>query len=192
AETGKSSFMAGFGMGFLAFALKKLLLPLVFGAQVIKSLLIILFLPSLVGSLGKLLGKGLSTVSGISGASGLGQHTNNQVIEEFEFKDTDPYANDATNLQDVNSLDNSYGASSDTSSSTISTPTAANRLGINQRVAYVPYRSEDYYMRMPPKKTDFKPVTVPPGYRFPAIGSWKRQIPRNGKMQRKVGLHDVR
>lgn len=90
-DTGKSSFMAGFGMGFLAFALKKLLLPVFIGAQLIKSVLIAMFLPSIIGSLGKLVGKGLSTFSGVSGASaGAGQNQ----VEDFEFKDTSPYDNE--------------------------------------------------------------------------------------------------
>lgn len=78
-------------MGFLAFALKKLLLPVFIGAQLIKSVLLAMFLPSIIGSLGKLLGKGLSSFSGLSGASAGGH--NNQ-IEDFEFKDTSPYNND--------------------------------------------------------------------------------------------------
>lgn len=83
--------MAGFGMGFLAFALKKLLLPVFIGAQLVKSVLIAMFLPSIIGSLGKLLGKGLSTFSGVSGASaGAGQNQ----VEDFEFKDTSPYNNE--------------------------------------------------------------------------------------------------
>lgn len=77
-------------MGFLAFAIKKLLLPVFIGAQLLKSVMIAMFLPSIIGGLGKFLGKGLSTFSGISTAStGLSPH--NQPAEEFEFKDTSPY-----------------------------------------------------------------------------------------------------
>lgn len=92
-DSGRNSFMAGFGMGFLAFALKKLLLPVFIGAQLVKSVLIAMFLPSILGGFGKILGKGLSTFSGISGASA-GINNNHQQIEDFEFKDTDPYSND--------------------------------------------------------------------------------------------------
>lgn len=55
---GKSSFLTGFGLGFLAFGLKKLLLPLIFGVQIIKSVLLALFLPSIIGSIGNIVGKG--------------------------------------------------------------------------------------------------------------------------------------
>lgn len=80
-------------MGFLAFALKKLLLPVFIGAQLVKSVLIAMFLPSLLGSLGKIVGKGLSTFSGVSGASaGLGGG-GQQPVEDFEFKDTGAYNN---------------------------------------------------------------------------------------------------
>jgi hypothetical protein len=56
---GKSTFLTGFGLGFLAFALKKLLLPLFFGVQIIKSVLLALFLPSIIGSIGNIVGKGM-------------------------------------------------------------------------------------------------------------------------------------
>lgn len=55
---GKSTFLTGFGLGFLAFGLKKLLLPLIFGVQIIKSVLLALFLPSIIGSIGNMVGKG--------------------------------------------------------------------------------------------------------------------------------------
>lgn len=55
---GKSTFLTGFGLGFLAFGLKKLLLPLFFGVQIIKSVLLALFLPSIIGSIGNIVGKG--------------------------------------------------------------------------------------------------------------------------------------
>lgn len=60
---GKSTFLTGFGLGFLAFGLKKLLLPLIFGVQVIKSILLALFLPSIIGSIGNILGKGTHLIS---------------------------------------------------------------------------------------------------------------------------------
>lgn len=122
--------MAGFGAGFLAFALKKLLLPVFIGAQIVKSLLIAMFLPSILGSLGKLLGKGLSSVSGVSGSSGglgslggLGGGGGGQMVEDFEFKDTGPYNTDMDG-QDYNINDN--GLSLNTGASSES-PDAANR-----------------------------------------------------------------
>lgn len=131
--------MAGFGMGFLAFALKKLLLPVFIGAQIFKSVLIALFLPSLLGSVGKFLGKGLSTFSGASGASqglgglgglaglgglgGLG-HGNDQV-EDFEFKDTSPYTNDDGTI-DANA-EGSNTLTLNLATSSTETPAAMNR-----------------------------------------------------------------
>lgn len=61
----KSTFLTGFGLGFLAFGLKKLLLPLILGVQIIKSILIALFLPSIIGSIGKIVGKGTPTLNRI-------------------------------------------------------------------------------------------------------------------------------
>lgn len=92
---GKNSFLTGFGLGFLAFGLKKLLLPFFIGAQIVKSILIAMFLPSILGSVGKLVGKGVTSFAsssaqngGFSGASG----SNNQGggggdgMEDFDFK----------------------------------------------------------------------------------------------------------
>lgn len=118
ADAGKSSFMAGFSMGFLAFALKKLLLPVFIGAQLVKSVLIAMFLPSIIGSLGKLLGKGLSSFSGLSGASGGGH--NNQ-IEDFEFKDTSPYNTDGGVPDTYPPSDNSASGTSLDNTNTVTT-----------------------------------------------------------------------
>ncbi|KDQ95176.1 hypothetical protein L798_05744 [Zootermopsis nevadensis] len=77
------SFLTGFGLGFLAFGLKKLLLPIFLGAQIVKSVLIAMFLPSILGGLGKLVGKGVSTFASASGSSG----PSNNNVDDFEFKD---------------------------------------------------------------------------------------------------------
>lgn len=47
-----------------------------------------MFLPSILGSLGKLAGKGLSQLSTVSGSS-----TKHQQIDDFDFKDTTAYTN---------------------------------------------------------------------------------------------------
>ncbi|KAF5296740.1 hypothetical protein FQR65_LT10176 [Abscondita terminalis] len=148
-EVGKSSFMAGFGMGFLAFALKKMLLPVFLGAQIIKSVLIALFLPSLLGSVGKLLGKGLSTFSGGSGASGFGH--GNDHVEDFEFKDTSPYNTDGNPEAAESGLTLNVAGATDKPSETI------NRFGYgNNRVSYAPYHSDNYYFKKPAMNTDYK------------------------------------
>ncbi|XP_074100399.1 protein Osi24 isoform X2 [Cotesia typhae] len=85
---GKNPFLTGFGLGFLAFGLKKLLLPLIIGAQVIKSILIALFLPSIIGSIGKMVGKGVSSFAQSS------QGVTAQPDENFEFKDNSDFYND--------------------------------------------------------------------------------------------------
>ncbi|XP_022918600.1 uncharacterized protein [Onthophagus taurus] len=138
---------------FKAFALKKLLLPVIIGAQIFKSILIAMFLPSILGSLGKLLGKGLSSFSGISGSSaGLGHHADSQTIDDFEFKDTGPYNNDLSPDYTVN---NDNTITLNTGSSTEAT--AMNRFGIEtNRISYVQNPSDNYYFKKPQKKTDFK------------------------------------
>ncbi|KAI4461703.1 hypothetical protein MML48_5g00002969 [Holotrichia oblita] len=151
-ETGKSSFMAGFGLGFLAFALKKLLLPVFIGAQIVKSLLIAMFLPSILGSLGKLLGKGLSSVSGISGSSGGFGGGGAPPVEDFEFKDTSPYANDAEG-QDFTINENTVPFNTGSSSES---PEAMNRFGMDGQQNSYMANSNSYYIRQPSKKTDYK------------------------------------
>jgi hypothetical protein len=53
------------------------------GAQIVKSVLIAMFLPSILGGLGKLVGKGVSTFASASGSSG----PSNNNVDDFEFKD---------------------------------------------------------------------------------------------------------
>lgn len=92
---GKNSFLTGFGLGFLAFGLKKLLLPFFIGAQIVKSILIAMFLPSILGSVGKLVGKGVTTFAtssaqngGFSGSSSGGNALGGgDNMEDFDFKD---------------------------------------------------------------------------------------------------------
>lgn len=56
---GKNSFLTGFGLGFLAFGLKKLLLPIIIGAQIVKSVALAALLPTILGSVGKVVSKGM-------------------------------------------------------------------------------------------------------------------------------------
>ncbi|XP_076241509.1 protein Osi24 [Calliopsis andreniformis] len=83
---------------FNAFGLKKLLLPLIFGVQIIKSILLALFLPSIIGSIGNILGKGVSSFAQSA-------HTTAQPEENFEFKDnSDLYNDDYLTRQPVGTL----------------------------------------------------------------------------------------
>lgn len=115
-------------MGFMAFFLKKLLLPVFIVAQIFKSVLIAMFLPSILGSLGKLVGKGLSTFSGSSGTgssnNGFGAAANH--VEDFEFKDTGPYNNDPDSLDQEFNADNSFGVNA------IETTTTAVQQAMNR------------------------------------------------------------
>nr|KAF7434948.1 hypothetical protein H0235_003139 [Vespula pensylvanica] len=96
---GKSTFLTGFGLGFLAFGLKKLLLPLFFGIQIIKSVLLALFLPSIIGSIGNIVGKGVSSFAQSS------QTVTAAPEENFEFKDnSDLYNDDYLTRQPVGTL----------------------------------------------------------------------------------------
>ncbi|XP_053976506.1 uncharacterized protein LOC128875158 [Hylaeus volcanicus] len=83
---------------FNAFGLKKLLLPLIFGVQIFKSILLALFLPSIIGSIGNILGKGVSSFAQST-------QTTAQPEESFEFKDnSDLYNDDYLTRQPVGTL----------------------------------------------------------------------------------------
>ncbi|CAK1594321.1 unnamed protein product [Parnassius mnemosyne] len=53
-------------IGFRSFGIKKFFLPLVIGLQIFKSILLAMFLPSILGSFGKIIGKGISQLSAAS------------------------------------------------------------------------------------------------------------------------------
>lgn len=126
---GKNSFLTGFGLGFLAFGLKKLLLPIFIGAQIVKSILIAMFLPSILGSVGKLVGKGVTTFAQSSGSSNFaGAGSDN--INDFDFKDT---------AQTTNNNYDSESAGSDNAYNTVWTyPSASanNMLSSNNMLQY--------------------------------------------------------
>ncbi|XP_022178625.1 uncharacterized protein LOC111039416 [Myzus persicae] len=82
---GKNSFLTGFGLGFLAFGLKKLLLPIIIGAQIVKSIALAALLPTLLGSVGKVVSKGVSNFA--SSSSHFGPSAGSDGLSDFEFKD---------------------------------------------------------------------------------------------------------
>jgi hypothetical protein len=60
--------------------------PLFIGLQVVKSIVLVLFLPSIIGSVGKIVGKGLPSLSGTF--SQFSQpNANTEQVEDLEFKD---------------------------------------------------------------------------------------------------------
>lgn len=74
---------------FVISGLKKLMWPLFIGMQVVKSVLLVLFLPSIIGSVGKIVGKGLPSIQSLSGTfSQFSQPgANTETIDDLEFKD---------------------------------------------------------------------------------------------------------
>ncbi|VVC33465.1 Protein of unknown function DM4/12,Protein of unknown function DUF1676 [Cinara cedri] len=82
---GKNSFLTGFGLGFLAFGLKKLLLPIIIGAQIIKSIAIAALLPTILSGAGKIVSKGVSNFA--SSSSHFGPSAGADGLSDFEFKD---------------------------------------------------------------------------------------------------------
>lgn len=66
--------------------MKKFLWPLFIGLQVVKTVVLVLFLPSIIGSVGKIVGKGLPSLSGTF--SQFSQPAANvETIDDLDFKD---------------------------------------------------------------------------------------------------------
>ncbi|XP_066581786.1 uncharacterized protein Osi24 isoform X2 [Prorops nasuta] len=141
---------------FGAFGLKKLLLPLILGAQIIKSILIALFLPSIIGSIGKIVGKGVSSFAQSS------QSATAAPEENFEFKDnSDFYNEDYMTRQPVGTLPAS--AMYDESMLQVQkNPEIASRYSfVDPRITQANALSDRYYTRHVAthglsKKQDFK------------------------------------
>ncbi|CAK9795214.1 hypothetical protein ANTPLA_LOCUS285 [Anthophora plagiata] len=152
---GKSTFLTGFGLGFLAFGLKKLLLPLIFGVQIIKSVLLALFLPSIIGSIGNIVGKGVSTFAQSS-------HTTAQPEENFEFKDnSDLYNDDYFTRQPVGTLPASAMYDESMMQPQKSPEIASRYSFVDPRITHANAISDRYYTRHVAahglsKKQDFK------------------------------------
>ncbi|XP_070165110.1 uncharacterized protein Osi24 [Polyergus mexicanus] len=153
---GKSTFLTGFGLGFLAFGLKKLLLPLIFGVQIIKSVLLALFLPSIIGSIGNIVGKGVSTFAQSSHTAPIAPE------ENFEFKDnTDLYNDDYLTRQPVGTLPAS-AMYDESMMQTQKSPDIASRYAfVDTKVSHANALSDRYYTRHVAshglsKKQDFK------------------------------------
>lgn len=142
---------------FGSFGLKKLLLPLILGAQIVKSILIALFLPSIIGSIGKIVGKGVSSFAQSS------QSINPQPEENFEFKENlNAYGDDYMNQQPVGTLPAS-AMYEDGMLQTQKTPEIASRYSyVDPRLPHVNTFSDRYYTRhianngYSSKKQDFK------------------------------------
>nr|XP_034179146.1 uncharacterized protein LOC117603781 isoform X3 [Osmia lignaria] len=152
---GKSTFLTGFGLGFLAFGLKKLLLPLIFGVQIFKSVLIALFLPSIIGSIGNILGKGVSSFAQSA-------HTTAQPEESFEFKDnSDLYNDDYLTRQPVGTLPASAMYDESMMQPQKSPDIASRYSFVDPRITHANAISDRYYTRHVAanglsKKQDFK------------------------------------
>ncbi|XP_055587687.1 uncharacterized protein LOC129740109 [Uranotaenia lowii] len=144
-QTGRLFFFKG---------LKKILWPLMIGVQIVKTVILVLFLPSIIGSFGKILGKGLSSVSGLS------HPADPTTVEDLDFKDNS-YNSDQDFQMDMQH--NSYLPAIDaTPAGTSYNPmydigtrnSALSRLGVGGgRVTYV--NSINDYNRQQ-KRNDFK------------------------------------
>ncbi|XP_050537264.1 uncharacterized protein LOC126903229 [Daktulosphaira vitifoliae] len=110
---GKNSFLTGFGLGFLAFGLKKLLLPVFIGAQILKSVLIAAFLPTILGGAGKILSKGVTNFVSSSANFGHGASAGGDGLNDFEFKDTAQYNNGLQTGYDAAAAADTSGSETD-------------------------------------------------------------------------------
>lgn len=84
-----------------SFGLKKLMLPFFIGAQILKSVLIAMFLPSILGGIGKLVGKGVSSFASASNGFGHPHNNNMGQMEDFDFKDQNGYESQQNQYPDA-------------------------------------------------------------------------------------------
>ncbi|CRK92100.1 CLUMA_CG005660, isoform A [Clunio marinus] len=89
-DTGRLFFFKGNyfkkNASFIYLGLKKFMWPLFIGMQVVKTVLLVLFLPSIIGSVGRIVGKGLPSLSGTFSQFSQ-QNANIETIDDLEFKD---------------------------------------------------------------------------------------------------------
>ncbi|CAH2097115.1 unnamed protein product [Euphydryas editha] len=129
-------------VGFRSFGLKKFFLPLLIGAQIFKSILLAMFLPSILGSFGKILGKGISHISAASSqasyppANGDDQTAYNNDNKDFMGYETNPAATFAYTQDEM------YGAENDVNDmSNID----MSRFGVGGlKVSYLPSKNSYY------------------------------------------------
>ncbi|KAJ2940076.1 hypothetical protein O0L34_g14112 [Tuta absoluta] len=135
---------------FRSFGLKKFFVPLLIGAQVFKSILLAMFLPSILGSFGKILGKGISQLSASSSQASY-PPANPQMEEQGYSADpmgyeTNPagtlaYPQDGMYVVDDNDLSN----------------VDMSRFGAGgQKVSYLPTRNDYYKNQMGAASNNYK------------------------------------
>ncbi|XP_041985418.1 uncharacterized protein LOC121737785 [Aricia agestis] len=136
---------------FRSFGLKKFFWPLLIGFQVFKSILLAMFLPSILGSFGKILGKGLSQLSAASSQASYPpangedptSYDNNKDFMGYETNQAESYL-----YQDGNNYE---GDGNDLSSLDIT------RFGASgQKVSYLPTKNNYYKNQMAQAGNNYK------------------------------------
>ncbi|CAK1541105.1 unnamed protein product [Leptosia nina] len=130
-------------IGFRSFGLKKFFLPLIIGMQVFKSILLAMFLPSILGSFGKILGKGISHLSATSSQASY-PPANTEDPNNYDNKDFMGYeTNQAGTYAYAQEYGNGEGDSSDLANVDMS------RFGMGgQKVSYLPSKNSYYKNQM--------------------------------------------
>ncbi|CAF4869289.1 unnamed protein product [Pieris macdunnoughi] len=137
-------------IGFRSFGLKKFFLPLLIGMQVFKSILLAMFLPSILGSFGKILGKGISTLSATSSQASYPpannedpSYDNKEAFMGYETNNAGQFA-----LQDYNGETDPNDSADDMS-----------RFGPGgQKVSYLPSKNSYYKNQMTNNYKNFQKI----------------------------------
>ncbi|XP_038219538.1 uncharacterized protein LOC119837834 [Zerene cesonia] len=133
-------------IGFRSFGLKKFFLPLLIGMQVFKSILLAMFLPSILGSFGKILGKGISHLSATSSqASYPPANADDQSAYSNDNKDFMGYE---TNQAGTYAFAQDYGNMDPNDANDLSN-IDMSRFGVGgQKVSYLPSKNSYYKNQM--------------------------------------------
>ncbi|VVC93257.1 unnamed protein product [Leptidea sinapis] len=144
-------------MRFRSFGLKKFFLPLLIGMQVFKSILLAMFLPSILGSFGKIIGKGISHLSATSSqASYPPANTDDQGAYNNDNKDFMGYETNQAGTYAYN--DELYG-NGDANDINDPSNIDMSRFGPGgQKVSYLPSKNNYYKNQMTNNYKNFQKI----------------------------------
>ncbi|GBP35616.1 hypothetical protein EVAR_33818_1 [Eumeta japonica] len=139
-------------IGYRSFGLKKFFLPLLIGAQIFKSILLAMFLPSILGSFGKILGKGLSQLSASSSQASYPPMNAEDVDAYSQNKDVMGYESDP-----AGGLAYPGEGQYDMMDQTAETSNDVTRYGFGgQRVTYLPTKNGYYRNQLTSASNNYK------------------------------------
>ncbi|CAG4979108.1 unnamed protein product [Colias eurytheme] len=142
-------------IGFRSFGLKKFFLPLLIGMQVFKSILLAMFLPSILGSFGKILGKGISHISAASSQASYPPANTDESAYNNDNKDIMGYE---TNQAGTFAFAQDYGNMDPNDANDLSNIDMSRFGAGGQKVTYLPSKNSYYKNQMTNNYKNFQKI----------------------------------